>query len=334
MSTHRLADPTALLEAARAGDRAALGRLISLVERGGPASRQVSRATFATSAGVRHVVGVTGAPGAGKSSLTDRFIGLVRQEGESVGVLAVDPSSPYTGGALLADRLRMQGHAIDEGVFIRSMASRGHHGGLAAAAPQAVRVLAAAGIPVVIVETVGVGQVEVEVAGEVDTTVMVVTPGWGDWVQAAKAGLIEAADVFIVNKADLPGAASTKRDLDAILDMGRPDIASSERVSTAIQADRAAWRPPVVLASASSGEGVVEAWAAVCAHRDYLENSGLLAERREQRLVAELRAALARRVEAEVLALEEGEAFAEVRSRLLSRQIDPQEAADILVSGA
>ncbi len=173
----------------------------------------MARLTFGK--GEAYTVGLTGAPGAGKSTLSDRLITEARTTGEPVGVLAVDPSSPFSGGAILGDRVRMQGHALDEGVFIRSMATRGHLGGLALATPEAIRVLAAAGMPLIFIETVGVGQVEVEIAGAADTTLVVVNPGWGDAVQANKAGLLEIADIFVINKADRPGAAETRRDLES-----------------------------------------------------------------------------------------------------------------------
>jgi LAO/AO transport system kinase len=245
-------DPESLYRAAREGDRTALGRLLSVVERGGPPARTVGRLTFAAGQ-PDHVVGITGAPGAGKSTLTDRLIGAALiSPGRPVGVLAVDPSSPFSGGAILGDRIRMQGHALDPDVFVRSMATRGHLGGLALAAPEAIRALAACGRPMVLVETVGVGQVEVEIAGAADTTVVVVNPGWGDAVQAAKAGLLEVADVFAVNKADRPGAEETCRDLEAMLDM---NMTMGE------------WRPPVLACVASTGAGVDELWAAVGDHR-------------------------------------------------------------------
>ncbi len=215
-----------------------MGRLLSLVERGGESSHLVGQLTFGPSAGIEHVIGITGAPGAGKSTLTDRLITAAVAGGRGVGVLAVDPSSPFSGGAILGDRIRMQGHTLDERVFIRSMASRGHQGGLAQAAPEAIRVLAAAGLPTVLVETVGVGQVEVEVAGAADTTLVVVTPGWGDAIQASKAGLLEVADVFVVNKADRDGAAQTGRDLDNMLDL---NMAMGD------------WRPPVLMTVAATG---------------------------------------------------------------------------------
>lgn len=317
----RRRDPAGLLEAARAGDRVSAGRLLSLVERGGPAAREVGRLTFPLGSDPGHVIGVTGAPGAGKSTLTDRLITLAREAGGRVGVLAVDPSSPFSGGAILGDRIRMQGHALDAGVFIRSMASRGHQGGLALAAPEAIRVLAAIGLETVIVETVGVGQVEVEIAGEADTTLVVVNPGWGDAVQASKAGLLEVADVFVVNKADRPGAAETRRDLEGMLDM---NMSMGE------------WRPPVVLTSASgsgaeSEQGLQELWSAIQAHKGFLVDSGELARRRERRLLAELervtRSFLSRRVRE----LASEDAAKSVREALLRRELDPYEGAERLL---
>lgn len=207
-----------LLAAASRGDKAAVARLISIVERGGEHAREVVRRSPPTSG--LYTVGITGAPGAGKSSLTDRLVGQARSSGTAhVGVIAVDPSSLFSGGAILGDRVRMQGHALDDGVFIRSMATRGHLGGLALAVPDALGILALAGVSIAFVETVGVGQVEVEVAAGTDTTVVVVTPGWGDSIQANKAGLLEVADLFVINKADRPGAAGTQRDLEMALDM-------------------------------------------------------------------------------------------------------------------
>ena len=266
-----------------------------------------------------HVVGITGAPGAGKSTLTDQLIGVAAAGGARVGVLAVDPSSPFSGGAILGDRIRMQRHSLEEGVFIRSMATRGHLGGLAAAAPEAIRVLAASGLPLVFVETVGVGQVEIEVAGAADTTVVVVTPGWGDAIQASKAGLLEVADVFVVNKADREGAAQTGRDLDNMLDIN-PAMGD--------------WRPPVVMTKASTGEGVDTLWDRVREHRAYLAASGLLEKRREERLVAEMNRLLLHLLERDVRDLAGGEAYATARTDLLARRLDPFEAAALLVGEA
>src|SRR3954465_14660730 len=218
----RLKDPQEIIELVRSGDRGALARALSLVEQGGAPAREIGRLAYPFGGGT-YTVGLTGAPGAGKSTLTSALIALVRAREERAAVLALDPSSPFTGGAILGDRVRMQDHALDDGVFIRSMATRGHLGGLALATPQAIRGLDAAGAPWVLLETVGVGQVEVEVAGAADTTVVVVNPRWGDSVQANKAGLLEIADVFVVNKADRPGVEETRRDLDRMLDLTARD---------------------------------------------------------------------------------------------------------------
>jgi LAO/AO transport system kinase len=293
--------------------------LLSLVERGGEAARQVGRLTFGPSADLHHAVGITGAPGAGKSTLTDQLIGLAAAGGARVGVLAVDPSSPFSGGAVLGDRVRMQRHTLEDDVFIRSMATRGHLGGLAAAAPEAIRVLAAAGRPVVFVETVGVGQVEIEVAGAADTTVVVVTPGWGDAIQASKAGLLEVADVFVVNKADRDGAAQTRRDLENMLDLN-PAMGD--------------WRPPVVTTNAVAGDGVEALWDKVREHRAYLDSSGELQRRREERLVAEMNRVLLHLLERDVRGLAGGAAFQAARADLLARRLDPFEAATRLVGEA
>jgi len=248
------ADTDALVERALAGDRVATAKLLSLVEQGGEGARAVvSRLHPHT--GRAWSVGITGAPGAGKSTLTDELVMCMRDEDLDVGVLAVDPSSPFSGGAILGDRVRMQRHSTDPGVFIRSMASRGHLGGLALATPQAVRVLDAVGKEWVIVETVGVGQVEVEIASQADTTVVVVNPGWGDEVQAAKAGLLEIADIFVVNKADRPGADVTESDLAGMLELG----------------SRKTWQPPIVRTIATTGDGLAELWDEIGAHRAFLE---------------------------------------------------------------
>jgi LAO/AO transport system kinase len=311
----RQRDPEELVGAAATGDRGAIARLISLVERGGPTARQIGRLTFGQ--GDVYTLGLTGAPGAGKSTLTDRLIGEARRGGQPVGVLAIDPSSPFTGGAILGDRVRMQDHATDEGVFIRSMATRGHLGGLALATPEAVRVLAAAGIPLVFIETVGVGQVEVDVAGAADSTVVVVNPGWGDSIQASKAGLLEIADIFVINKADRPGAGETRRDLDNMLDMS---------------STMGEWRPPIVETVASTGEGIDKLWTAVGDHRTHLERSGELAERRRRRLLDELSEVLVRRVERRIHQLEDGEVYEQARQRVLNGDVDPYTAADDLLS--
>jgi LAO/AO transport system kinase len=308
----RSRDPAVLLDQARAGDRGATGRLLSMVERGGAGGREVARLAFPRSGSIDRVVGITGAPGAGKSTLTDGVIRLARAEGRAVGVLAVDPSSPFSGGAILGDRVRMSEHSSDPGVFIRSLATRGHLGGLSLAVPEAVRVLGAAGWSTVLIETVGVGQVEVEIAGAADTTVVVVNPGWGDSVQANKAGLLEIADIFVINKADRPGAAETRRDLDSMLDL---DPAMGE------------WRPPILLTTATGATGVAELWAAIGDHRAYLEHSGELTRRRQHRLVEELDRVLVRRLAADVRSLADGEVYHRLTASMLALQVDPQAAA-------
>ena len=309
-------DPQALLDAAVAGNRAALARLITLVEWGGEAARQVGRLTYPLG-GRAYAVGITGAPGAGKSTLTDRLIASVRGSGTDVAVLAVDPSSPFSGGAILGDRVRMQGHAGDPGVFIRSMATRGHLGGLALATPEAIRVVDACGFPLVLVETVGVGQVEVEVAGWADTTVVVVNPGWGDAVQANKAGLLEVADLLVVNKADRPGAAEAERDLRTMLDMNL---------------DPGPWRPPVVRTVGTTGEGVGELWEAVADHRSFLEGSGRLAERRARRLDDEVRAIVLHHLAEAAEARFTGSVYERLTDDLLARRTDPWSAARALLA--
>jgi LAO/AO transport system kinase len=314
----RTSDPAALLDTARSGDRAALARLLSIVERGGPAARAVARLTHPVGGGA-YTVGVTGAPGAGKSTLTTRLVSELRAAGDRVAVLAVDPTSPFSGGAILGDRIRMQDHALDDGVFIRSMATRGHLGGLALAVPEAVRALDAAGFPWVLLETVGVGQVEVEVAGEADTTVVVVNPGWGDGVQAAKAGLMEIADVFVINKADRPGSAQTERDLAGMLELVAP-------------AD-GGWTPPILRTVATAGDGAGEVVAAVQRHRRWLHESGTLEQRRHARATDELRAILVARLLERVRTVREGDAFERACAAVLAREMDPWTATDELLEG-
>ena len=308
------ADPASLVARALCGDRQSIARLISVVETGGAPAR-VAIALLHPHTGRAWSVGITGAPGAGKSTLTDKLVAHIRARDERVGVLAVDPTSPFSGGAILGDRVRMQGHATDSGVFIRSMATRGHLGGLALAAPQAVRVLDAAGMPWILIETVGVGQVEVEVAAQADTTIVVVNPGWGDAVQAAKAGLMEIADLFVVNKADRPGSEETVGDLEGMLSL----------------AGDQAWRPPVVLTVAPDGTGVGEVLAAVSRHRVLMQSSGLLEERREGRLRDEIQMIVAERLQERAAALCAGERFERLLRDVSDRECDPFAAADALL---
>jgi LAO/AO transport system kinase len=315
--SRRSTAPAELFEAALAGDRASKARLLSLIERGGEGARDVGRLS-APRAGTAHTVGLTGAPGAGKSTLTSALIGHLRAAGQEVAVLAVDPSSPFTGGAILGDRVRMQDHATDPGVFIRSMATRGHLGGLSLATPEAIRLLDALGHRWVLVETVGVGQVEVEVAGKADTTVVVVNPGWGDSVQANKAGLMEVADVFVINKADRKGVRETRRDLEQMLEL------SAEMVENVDDG----WRVPIVATVASTGEGVAEAWDAITRHRDHAVATGLLERRRRFRLSEELREIIARRLEQRAKEICTGERWNKLTDAVLARAVDPWSAAD------
>ncbi|MCY7394538.1 MAG: methylmalonyl Co-A mutase-associated GTPase MeaB [Nocardioides sp.] len=260
---------------ARAGEARAVARLVSLVEDESPLLREVMTA-LAPYVGRAHVVGLTGAPGVGKSTSTNALIGHLRAAGRRVGVLAVDPSSPFSGGALLGDRVRMGDHALDEDVFIRSMASRGHLGGLAWSTPQALRVLDAAGFDVVLIETVGVGQSEIEVAGLADTTVVLLAPGMGDGIQAAKAGILEIGDVYVVNKADREGADQVRRDLRSMIALG-------ERAGDA-------WTPPIIPTVARAGEGIAEVVAALDEHREWSRATGALDRRRARRARDEIEA--------------------------------------------
>ena len=311
------ADMADLLEAARSGQRRALARVMSHTERGGPQARALGALTFAQS-GSAHTVGITGAPGAGKSTLNSAVVGVARERGERLAVLAIDPSSPFSGGAILGDRVRMSDHTFDEGVYIRSMATRGHLGGLTLATPLAVRVLDALGWPWVVVETVGVGQVETEIVGAADTTVVVVNPGWGDSVQANKAGLMEIADIFVVNKADRPGASETCGDIRQMLDLSAPGD----------------WDPPILTSVGTTGEGAAELWDAVRAHRDHCTVSGELEARRAARTQTELEEILRASIAERVAALAQGPAAQRVRQQLALRELDPYTAAEMLLDQA
>jgi LAO/AO transport system kinase len=306
-------NPETLFEAALEGDRSALARLLSMIEQGGDDARTVGRLSYPLG-GHSYTVGLTGAPGAGKSTLTSSIIGHLRKMDLEVAVLAIDPSSPFTGGAILGDRVRMQDHATDRGVFIRSMATRGHLGGLSLAAPEAIRLLDAIGRLWVLVETVGVGQVEVEIAGKADTTVVVVNPGWGDSVQANKAGLMEIADVFVINKADRKGVDETRRDLEQMLDLS--DLPHE------------AWRPPIVPTIGSTGEGVEALWEVVQQHRAHISSSGELDRRRRFRLREELREIVARRLEQKAREICTGDRWDQLQDGVIERTLDPWSAAD------
>ncbi len=262
-------------------------------------------------------MGLTGAPGVGKSTSTSALVKALRGQGRRVGVLAVDPTSPFSGGALLGDRIRMQDHATDEGVYIRSMASRGHLGGLSVAAPQALRVLDAAGCDVVLVETVGVGQSEVEISGLADTTLVLLAPGMGDGIQAAKAGILEIGDIFVVNKADRDGATSTRRELRSV-------VAMSDRVDDA-------WKPPVLLAIATTGEGVDEVAEQINHHHEHLVESGELGRRRLARTRREIEALALHAVRQRFGDLSGDARLDTLAADVLAGGTDPYAAADTLI---
>ena len=315
MSTRRTAspaDPAALVDRAVAGDPRAVGRLISLVEDAAPTLPEVL-SLLAPHAGRAQVIGITGAPGVGKSTLTGALIGALRESGRRVGVLAIDPSSPLSGGALLGDRIRMAEHTTDPGVFVRSMASRGQLGGMSAAAPQALRVLDAAGYDPILIETVGVGQSEVAVIGLADTTVLLLAPGLGDSVQAAKAGVLEIADVFVVNKADRPDAGEVSRQLRQLQAMA-PD---------------GGWTAPIVPTVATERRGIDRLVAAIAEHRAYLSTSGEGSRRRTARARSEIEAIAADTLRRRLAEDPQLDVLAE---RVLAGELAPQDAAAELLA--
>jgi LAO/AO transport system kinase len=288
------------------------------VENDSPALREVA-AALAPFGGHAQVVGLTGSPGVGKSTTTSALVTALRAADKRVGVLAVDPSSPFSGGALLGDRVRMQDHATDEGVFIRSMASRGQLGGLSAAVPQALRVLDAAHCDVVLVETVGVGQAEVEIASLADTTLLIVAPGFGDGIQAAKAGIIEIADIFVVNKADRDGADQVARDLRYMQSLGGR------------HSEAGSWRPPIVKTIASRSEGVDQVIEAIEKHRGWMESHDELDRRRQVRAAAEIEAIAVGTVKLKFAQVHGSAALDAAAERVVAGDTDPYTAADELV---
>jgi LAO/AO transport system kinase len=313
-------DVDELVRRARERDPRSVARLISLVEDASPALREVAR-RLAPLTGRATVIGLTGPPGVGKSTSTSLLVSAFRAQGKRVGVLAVDPSSPFSGGALLGDRVRMQDHATDRDVFIRSMATRGHLGGLAWATPQALRVLDAAGFDVVLVETVGVGQSEVDIVSLADTTLVLLAPGMGDGVQAAKAGILEVADVFVVNKADRDGAEQVVRDLKYMISLGRREH------------EGPSWRVPVVPTVAARGEGIDDVVGAIAEHREWMAAHGELERRRIARAGREVEAIAVTRLRDQIGDLRGGDALDQLAKQVMAGQLDPYTAADSLVEG-
>jgi LAO/AO transport system kinase len=314
-------DADRLVERASGGDLRALARLLSLVENGSPELRPIMRA-LAPRTGTARVIGLTGAPGVGKSTITGALVKAYRGRQARVGVIAVDPSSPFTGGALLGDRIRMQDHATDPGVFIRSMASRGNLGGLAAATPEAVRVLDAAGFDVVLIETVGVGQAELQIASLADTTIVLVAPGMGDAIQAAKAGILEVADVFAVNKADRPQAQQAVRDLRNMIALGEPGGGPG---------DPPRWKVPIVSTVATTGEGIGELIDKIDAHWAWMSSSGERERRRLVRAREEVAAIALAAVRRRMQRLPEGSSLDELAGRVAAGELDGYEAAGQLI---
>jgi len=295
-----------------------VARLISLVEGASPQLREVM-AALAPLTGGAYVVGLTGSPGVGKSTSTSALVTAFRKAGRRVGVLAVDPSSPFSGGALLGDRVRMSEHASDPGVYIRSMATRGHLGGLAWAAPQAIRVLDAAGCEVILVETVGVGQSEVEIAAQADTSVVLLAPGMGDGIQAAKAGILEIGDIYVVNKADRDGADATARELNHMLGLGESRAPGD-------------WRPPIVKTVAARGEGIDELVEALEKHRAWMEAGGELAARRARRAAGEIETIALTALRARIGDVHGDQHLGSLAAKVTEGVLDPYAAADELIA--
>lgn len=303
----------------RAGDRRAAARLISLIENRAPEASD-ALAELYPDTGKAFLVGITGPPGAGKSSLVDRLISAIRQDGLTVGVIAVDPASPFSGGAILGDRIRMKGHAGDPGVFIRSMSSRGQLGGLALATKAAAEVLDAFGCQVILVETVGVGQSEVAIAQATDSTVLVLPPNLGDGIQAIKAGIMEVPDTFVVNKADLAGANRAAAEILGMLELS----------------EHAGWAPPVVMTKSLlelEESGVVSLWEHLKLHRDYLHRTGLIAEKRSHQAKEEVGSLASDLLQRAMRRAMERPEFQALLTEVQARRMSPRQAAERLVDG-
>ncbi|RHW26890.1 methylmalonyl Co-A mutase-associated GTPase MeaB [Nocardioides immobilis] len=318
--SRRAESPDELVARAREGEARAIGRLISQVEDGSPVLRDVMAALAPYADGARggpHIVGLTGSPGVGKSTSTSALVTELRRRDLRVGVLAVDPSSPFSGGALLGDRIRMSEHATDPGVFIRSMAARGHLGGVSRATPQALRVLGAAGYDVILVETVGVGQSEVEIARLADTTIVLLAPGMGDGIQAFKAGILEIGDVFAINKSDREGADKVRRDLRSMISLAdRPE---------------GAWRPPVIKTVATEGQGAAEVVDSIDEHRAWARESGELERRRVRRTRDEIEAIALTALRERWGSVDAGNRLDGLAHAVIAGESDPYAAADALL---
>lgn len=309
-----------IAEQLKAGNKRALARALSIVEDGGPRASWLVRKLFPES-GKAHLIGITGSPGVGKSTLVDALIAEIRNKGKKVGVIAIDPTSPFTGGAILGDRIRMQGHALDKNVFIRSMANRGHAGGIALATYDAIRMMEAYGCEVVIIETVGVGQSELAIAKTADTTVLVLMPGSGDDVQAIKSGIMEIGDVFVINKADLPGANKTASEIMQTMELSHSKTEC-----------HCPWKPPVLMTIAENNEGIAELWEKIQHHGRYLEESDTKLDRRRMKMQAELSELVAELARNNLdSSLESSSELRSVLTDLLHQKGDPHTAAEEIV---
>lgn len=299
------------------GNRRALAQAITVIESGNEQSAYIIKEIFPHS-GNAHIIGVTGSPGVGKSTLIDKIISAMRSAGHNVAVLTIDPTSPFTGGAILGDRLRMQQHTLDPNVFIRSMANRGYEGGIAAATYDAIRLLEAAGFHTVIIETVGAGQSEISIAKTADTVVLLLMPGSGDDIQALKSGIMEIGDIFVINKSDLPAAQQTASDILASIQLSfQPD---------------SKWLPPVILASAKTNEGSQEIWQAILKHKQYLQSSGLLPTRKSNRVLNELQTILTIEARKRFFnSLHQTQIINKLVDNILAGKIDPYTAANELM---
>lgn len=307
-----------LAEGVIAGERRAVARALSVVERGGAESRALLKSIFPKT-GQAHVVGITGAPGVGKSTLVDALARQARTEGLTVGIIAVDPSSPFSGGAILGDRIRMQDSTMDPGVFMRSLASRGQTGGLSKATAGSLEILDAAGFSMIVVETVGAGQSEIEVMALADTVAVVLAPGLGDDIQAIKAGILEIADLFVVNKADREGADHTVREIRGMLHLA---------------GETPAWPPMILKTNAMTDEGVPALLDALGRHREFLDKSGTFHARRRRQAELLVRQAITELAEALLARHKSGPEWDSTLSQILSGRIDPMEAAEDILEAA